>query len=248
MKKTKNTKKIRHGKPLLEIRDLNAWYDRVQILHNVSITVYTGEMVCIIGPNGAGKSTVLKNIFGLVKNTGDIIFDGVHIRKQRPDQIVRHGIALVPQGRSVFPNLTVRENLELGAYIRTDDISAEMAAVFHRFPLLRERQHQKAGLLSGGEQQMLALGRALLMKPRLLLLDEPSLGLSPQLKQQIFQKIVEINKKDGISVLVVEQNARLSLALSDYAYVLKLGRNCLSGDAKKLLHDKRVAKLYLGGV
>lgn len=233
---------------MLEIYGLESWYDRVQVLHEVTLRVYPSEMVCIIGPNGAGKSTVLKNIFGLVKkNSGDIIFDGKHIRKCAPDKIVRHGIAIVPQGRSVFPNLTVRENLELGAYIRDEPIEKEIEEIFVRFPLLRARQNQKAGLLSGGEQQMLAMGRALLLKPRLLLLDEPSLGLSPQLKQQIFQKIVEINKKDGISVLVVEQNARLSLALSDYAYVLELGRNCLSGDAKKLLHDKRVAKLYLGG-
>lgn len=233
---------------MLEIAHLDAWYDRVQVLHDVSLKVYPGEMVCIIGPNGAGKSTVLKNIFGLVKkNHGNIIFDGKHIRTCAPDKIVRHGIAIVPQGRSVFPNLTVRENLELGAYIRDEPIEKEIEEIFLRFPLLHQRQNKKAGLLSGGEQQMLAMGRALLMKPRLLLLDEPSLGLSPHLKQQIFKKIVEINRKDGISVLVVEQNARLSLALSHYAYVLELGKNRLSGDAKKLLHDKRVAKLYLGG-
>ena len=204
----------RTEKPLLEVKDLASWYDQVQILHNVHIKVYPKEMVCIIGPNGAGKSTILKNIFGLIKkNSGDVLFEGKHIRKLSPDKIVREGISLVPQGRSIFPNLTVRENLELGAYIRTDAIASDLDAVFAHFPRLKERQHQKAGLLSGGEQQMVALGRALMIKPKLLLLDEPSLGLSPQLKQQIFEKIVEINRKEGIAVLVVEQNARLSLAL-----------------------------------
>ena len=242
-------KKIeRKGKPILEVKNLESWYGQVQILHDVNMKIYPGEMTCIIGPNGAGKSTILKNIFGLIKkNKGDILLNGKHIRKCKPDQIVRQGVSFVPQGRSVFPNLTVKENLELGGYIRTDDISEDLKNVFEKFPRLKERQDQKAGLLSGGEQQMVAIGRALMIKPKLLLLDEPSLGLSPQLKHLIFEKIVEINRDDGIGVLVVEQNARLSLALSHYAYVLELGRNKLQGPGKKLLKDKRVAKLYLGG-
>lgn len=245
----KAPKKIkRTGKPLLEIRNLESWYGPVQVLFDVHLKIYPGEMVCIIGPNGAGKSTILKNVFGLIKkNKGDILLDNKHIRKYSPDKVVRQGVSFVPQGRSVFPNLTVKENLELGAYIRKDDISEDLKAVFEKFPRLKERQKQKAGLLSGGEQQMVALGRALMIKPKLLLLDEPSLGLSPQVKQLIFEKIVEINRKEGITVLVVEQNARLSLALSNYAYVLDLGKNRLEGKGRKLLKDKRIGKLYLGG-
>ena len=222
MKTTKQEHKKRTGRtgsPILQIKGLNSWYGQVQILHDVHLQVHPREMVCIIGPNGAGKSTILKNIFGLIaKNQGEILFEGKTIRKMAPEKVVRHGISIVPQGRS-----------------------------FEKFPKLKERQHQKAGLLSGGEQQMVAIGRALMIKPKLLLLDEPSLGLSPQMKQVIFEKIVEINRKEGIAVLVVEQNARLSLALSDYAYVLELGHNRLEGDAQQLLKDKRVAKLYLGG-
>ena len=255
MKTTKQEHKKRTGRtgsPILQIKGLNSWYGQVQILHDVHLQVHPREMVCIIGPNGAGKSTILKNIFGLIaKNQGEILFEGKTIRKMAPEKVVRHGISIVPQGRSVFPSLTVRENLELGAYIRAGSESAsieqDIRKIFDKFPKLKERQHQKAGLLSGGEQQMVAIGRALMIKPKLLLLDEPSLGLSPQMKQVIFEKIVEINRKDGIAVLVVEQNARLSLALSDYAYVLELGHNRLEGDAKRLLKDKRVAKLYLGG-
>jgi len=248
MKTTKQEHKKRTGRtgsPILQIKGLNSWYGQVQILHDVHLQVHPREMVCIIGPNGAGKSTILKNVFGLIaKNQGEILFEEKSIRKMAPEKIVRHGISIVPQGRSVFPRLTVRENLELGAYIRSgsEAIEQDIKKIFEK-----ERQHQKAGLLSGGEQQMVAIGRALMIKPKLLLLDEPSLGLSPKMKQVIFEKIVEINRKEGIAVLVVEQNARLSLALSDYAYVLELGRNRLEGDANKLLRDKRVAKLYLGG-
>jgi len=253
MKTTKQEHKKRTGRtgsPILQIKGLNSWYGQVQILHDVHLQVHPREMVCIIGPNGAGKSTILKNVFGLIaKNQGEILFEEKSIRKMAPEKIVRHGISIVPQGRSVFPRLTVRENLELGAYIRSgsEAIEQDIKKIFEKFPPLKERQHQKAGLLSGGEQQMVAIGRALMIKPKLLLLDEPSLGLSPKMKQVIFEKIVEINRKEGIAVLVVEQNARLSLALSDYAYVLELGRNRLEGDANKLLRDKRVAKLYLGG-
>jgi len=234
---------------ILALEDLNAWYGKVQILHGVNIHVNQGEVVSIIGPNGAGKSTCLKSVFGLVgKRTGTIHFCGTSITDLPTDKIVKLGISFVPQGRSVFPSLTVLENLELGAYIRKDDIQSDLNDVLEKFPRLKERQHQKAGLLSGGEQQMLAIGRALMTKPKLMLLDEPSLGLSPKTKQLIFEKIVEINRTEGISMLIVEQNARLSLSLSDRAYVLELGRNKLSGAGKDLLHDKRVQHLYLGGV
>jgi len=236
-------------RPILEIKNLEAAYGKLEILHGVNMKVYPGEIVSIIGPNGAGKSTALKSVFGLLKQRkGEIIFDGKNIMKLRPEQIVREGITFVPQGRSVFPSLTVLENLKLGAYIRTDDITMDIEAVFRKFPRLKERQDQKAGLLSGGEQQMVSIGRALMVKPKLILLDEPSLGLSPKMKQLIFEKIVEINKADGVSVLVVEQNARLSLKLSDRAYVLELGRNKLEGKGTDLLHDEKVKHLYLGGV
>lgn len=250
-RKTGTPETARKGKqrPILEIKKLEASYGKLQILHGIDMKVYSGEIVSIIGPNGAGKSTALKSVFGLIRQRkGDILFQGKDIMKLRPEQIVREGITFVPQGRSVFAGLTVLENLKLGAYIRTDDISQDIKRVFEKFPLLRERQHQKAGLLSGGEQQMVAIGRALMVKPKLILLDEPSLGLSPKMKQLIFEKIVEINKTDGVSVLVVEQNARLSLKLSDRAYVLELGRNKLEGPGKKLLHDEKVRHLYLGGV
>ncbi len=240
--------KTKSGAPILDIQNLDASYGKLQILHGVHLKVYTGEIVSIIGPNGAGKSTLLKSVFGLIRQRcGEIMFQGKNIMPLRPEQIVRKGITFVPQGRSVFPSLTVLENLKLGAYIRKDDLSADLKKVFEKFPRLRERQHQKAGLLSGGEQQMLAIGRALMVKPKLILLDEPSLGLSPKTKQLIFEKIVEINKADGVSVLVVEQNARLSLKLSDRAYVLELGKNKLEGRGKDLLHDEKVGHLYLGG-
>lgn len=233
---------------VLEISNLNAWYGKVQILHDVNIHVSQGEVVSVIGPNGAGKSTCLKSVFGLVgKRTGSIHFYGTPITTLPADKIVKQGISFVPQGRSIFPSLTVLENLELGAYIRNDDIQADLTYVLEKFPRLKERQHQKAGLLSGGEQQMLAIGRALMVKPKLMLLDEPSLGLSPKTKQLIFEKIIEINRTEKIAMLIVEQNARLSLSLSDRAYVLELGRNKLSGTGKELLHDKRVQHLYLGG-
>jgi len=234
-------------KIILHVDHLDSWYGQVQVLHDVSIHVHEGEMVSIIGPNGAGKSTVLKNIFGLIaKRTGEIMFDGVHIHRLPADKIVKHGITIVPQGRSVFPNLTVLENLELGAYILKEVKKEDLDRVLKLFPILKERLYQKAGMLSGGEQQMVAMGRSMMLNPRLLLLDEPTLGLSPAFKKLIFDKIIEINKK-GVTILMVEQNARKSLELSDRAYVLELGRNKLMGKGKELLHDKRVQKLYLGG-
>jgi ABC-type branched-subunit amino acid transport system ATPase component len=235
-------------KRLLDIRNLDSWYWPIQILHGVNMHLNEGEIVSIIGPNGAGKSTVLKNIFGLIsKRKGHIFYKGKNIIKDKASDIVKKGITFVPQGRSVFPSMTVRENLELGAYIKKGDIEAEMKEIFRKFPRLKERQSQKAGLLSGGEQQMVAIGRALMLRPKLMLLDEPSLGLSPQIKKMIFEKVVDINKNEGISFMIVEQNAKISLSLSDRAYVLELGRNKLDGPGKQLLKDPKIQSIYLGG-
>lgn len=234
---------------LLSIKHLESWYGNVQILHGINLHVNAGEIVSIIGPNGAGKSTVLKNVFGLVpKNSGNILFDGKDIRTMSPHKIIRCGISYVPQGRSVFPRLTVLENLEMGAYTLKNDLQKNLEYVYSLFPILHERKHQAAGLLSGGEQQMVAVGRALMVQPQLLLLDEPSLGLSPKVKQMIFHAIVEINQKNKVAMLIVEQNAKISLECSDRAYVLELGRNKLEGKGNDLLNDMRVQKLYLGGV
>ncbi|MBW3010981.1 ABC transporter ATP-binding protein [Candidatus Woesearchaeota archaeon] len=232
---------------MLTIKDLDSWYGKIQVLHTVKMHIDPGEIVSIIGPNGAGKSTILKNIFGLIeKRNGKIFFDSKNIIKKRPEDITRLGITYVPQGRSVFPNLTVHENLEMGGFIRNDDLSEDLDYIYKKFPRLKERQDQKAGLLSGGEQQMVAIGRALMLKPKLLLLDEPSLGLSPQMKILIFEKIIEINS-DGVAMFIVEQNAKMSLKISDRAYVLELGKNKLQGKGKDMLKNKDVAKLYLGG-
>src|SRR3989338_1695796 len=240
---------------LLQIKNLESWYGKVKILDGVNIHVDEGEIVSLIGPNGAGKSTVLKNIFGLIqKRHGEILFNvderHINLLNKTPQQIVKLGISYVPQGRSVFPSLTVQENLEMGAYIREDkktEIKKDINYAFEKFPILHTRRNQKAGLLSGGEQQMLAIARALMLHPKLMLLDEPSLGLSPKTKFAIFEKIKEINKS-GVTILIVEQNARMSLEMSDRAYVLELGKNKLEGNAKDLTKDERVQHLYLGGV
>jgi len=231
----------------LEISKLESWYGEVQILFDVDMEIKEGEMIALIGPNGAGKSTVLKNVFGLIeKNKGSITFEGKSITKLRPHEIVKQGISYVPQGRSIFPSLTVQENLELGAYIYDKDLKKDLNYVYDKFPRLKERKSQNAGLLSGGEQQMVALGRGLMLSPKLMLLDEPSLGLSPQMKKVIFDKIIEINKT-GVTILMVEQNARMAMELCNRVYILELGKNKLEGTGKKLLKDKRVQKLYLGG-
>lgn len=235
---------------ILEIKNLCAWYDQLQILYGVNIHLNKGEIVSIIGPNGAGKSTTLKTVFGFVeKREGTIVFKKEEITKATPEEMVKKGIGYVPQGRSLFPSLTVMENLEMGAYIQKDkeNVKKEIQHILEMFPQLKKYLDKTAGVLSGGEQQMIAIARTLLLKPDVLLLDEPSLGLSPQIKRVIFEKILEINKKRGISILIVEQNAKVSLELSDRAYVLEQGRNRLEGTGKELLHDKRVQHLYLGG-
>ena len=234
---------------MLEIKDIHVYYGAIHAIKGVSLTVRQGEIVTLIGSNGAGKSTTLRTISGLLKpKEGDILFEGESIAGRPAQAIVKAGVSQVPEGRRIFANMTVMENLELGAYSRTDadGIEADMNMVFERFPRLLERKEQAAGTLSGGEQQMLAMGRALMSHPRLLLLDEPSMGLAPLLIREIFNIIADINKA-GTTVLLVEQNANMALSIAHRAYVLETGRIALSGDAKELAASEEVRKAYLGG-
>jgi branched-chain amino acid transport system ATP-binding protein len=234
---------------LLRAEVLTAGYGRMPVLHEVSLAVSPGELVVIIGPNGAGKSTALKAIVGLLRPTGGrVLFDGQDITGLPPEQAIRRGLAYVPQGRIVFPLMTVQENLEMGAYIERDGrrVRAAMARVFALFPVLGERRRQRAGTLSGGEQQMLAIGRALMTTPKMVLLDEPSLGLAPRFVALVFAKLTEM-KQAGYTLVVVEQNAARALAVADRGYVLELGRNRLEGTGRALLEDPDVKRLYLGG-
>lgn len=234
---------------MLEIKDIHVYYGAIHAIKGVSLTVRQGEIVTLIGSNGAGKSTTLRTVSGLLKpKEGDILFEGESIAGRPAQSIVKLGISQVPEGRRIFANMTVMENLELGAFTRddSDGIEADMKMVFERFPRLLERKEQAAGTLSGGEQQMLAMGRALMSRPRLLLLDEPSMGLAPLLIREIFSIIVDINKT-GTTVLLVEQNANMALSIAHRAYVLETGRIALSGDAKELAASEEVRKAYLGG-
>jgi len=229
---------------LLELKDVHAHYGKIKVLRGVNIKVKEGQIVALIGPNGAGKSTVLKSIFGLVpKVTGFILYDGKSILNNKPSEMINLGIGFVPQGRCVFPNLTVKENLELGAYILKGDLTKDLISVYQSFPILKHKENTRACLLSGGEQQMLAIGRALITKPKLVLLDEPSLGLAPKVSDFIFDKIQKLKT----TFLIVEQNAHKALKIADHAYVLDLGKEQFEGTGKSLLKDKRVNKLYLGG-
>ena len=235
--------------PLLRAEGLTAGYGKVPILHDVTLEVRVGEMVSVIGPNGAGKSTAFKTIVGFVHATsGRIIFDKQEITGLRPDQVLPRGLAYVPQGRIVFPQMTVLENLEMGAYIERDGgrVREALERVYTLFPILAERRTQKAGTLSGGEQQMVAIGRALMARPKLILLDEPSLGLSPKFVSLIFDTLVQM-KGAGYTLMVVEQNAARALAVADRGYVLELGRNRFEGSGAALLADPDVKRLYLGG-
>jgi ABC-type branched-subunit amino acid transport system ATPase component len=234
---------------LLQAQGLTAGYGKMPILHDVSLEVRVGEMVSIIGPNGAGKSTALKSMVGFVKvSTGRVLFDGQEITGLRPDQVLPRGLAYVPQGRIVFPQMTVLENLEMGGYIERDARRFREAQeqVFGLFPILGERQRQKAGTMSGGEQQMVAIARALMTRPKLILLDEPSLGLSPKFVSLIFERLMAM-KQSGYTLVVVEQNAAKALAVADRGYVLELGRNRFEGTGAALLADPDVKRLYLGG-
>jgi branched-chain amino acid transport system ATP-binding protein len=221
----------------------------VDVLHDVSLRVSSGEFVCLIGANGAGKTTTLKAISGLVRAAaGRIVFDGREIQRLAPQEILRRGIAHCPEGRRVFPYMTVEENLQMGAYVRTDaaDVARDRDRVFAHFPILAERRRQPAGTLSGGEQQMLAIGRCLMARPRLILFDEPSLGLAPTVTESVFQIIGGI-QREGTTVLMVEQNAYMALQLAGRAYVMETGRITLEGPARDLMHNDRVKHAYLGG-
>lgn len=234
---------------MLTVNDINVFYGAIHAIKGVSLEVNEGEIVTLIGANGAGKSTILRTISGLLKpKTGSIQFEGQEIAGMPAHEIVKTGISQVPEGRRIFAEMSVLENLELGAFTRKDKdgIKADMELVFERFPRLKERIGQLAGTLSGGEQQMLAMGRALMSRPRLLLLDEPSMGLAPLLIKEIFAIIQDINKT-GTTVLLVEQNANMALSIAHRAYVLETGRIALSGDAKELAASDEVRKAYLGG-
>ncbi len=234
---------------MLKIEKIDVFYGAIHALKGISVEVKEGEIVTLIGANGAGKSTILRTISGLLKpKAGQVTFEGKNIAGVAAQDIVKLGISQVPEGRRVFANMSVLENLELGAYIRNDKkgIQEDMEKVFLRFPRLSERRSQLAGTLSGGEQQMLAMGRALMSRPRLLLLDEPSMGLAPLLVREIFSIIKEINAS-GTTVLLVEQNAHMALSIAHRAYVLETGRITLSGDAKELAASEEIRKAYLGG-
>ena len=232
----------------LEVRDLTVYYGAVNALDNISLNITEGEIVAMIGPNGAGKSTALNAISGLIKPTsGEIIFQGESIKNLPNYELVKKGITLVPERRRLFTSMTVLENLEMGAYIRNDKIliNEYVHKVFALFPVLKERQKQRAGTLSGGEQQMLAMGRALMLDPKLLLLDEPSLGLSPNYVDMVFEMIRKINKR-GTTILVVEQNARMALEFADRGYVFKTGKIFLEDNAENLLENEEIKKAFLG--
>ena len=234
------------SEPILSIQNLQVNYGGIEAVKGISFDVPEGQIVTLIGANGAGKSTTLRAIAGLLPiKEGTITYDGSVISGQTPQKIVTEGICMVPEGRRVFPNLTVLENLKIGAYLRSDDLSADLDHVYQLFPRLRERSWQMAGTLSGGEQQMLAVGRALMMRPKLLMMDEPSLGLAPIVIRDIF-RIIETLHAEGITILLVEQNANAALKIADYAFVLETGRLGVQGRGSDLLDDPAVKAAYLG--
>jgi ABC-type branched-subunit amino acid transport system ATPase component len=232
---------------ILEVSDLTTGYTDLDILHGISMHIESGEIVSIIGPNGSGKSTLMKTIFGLLRpRGGTIVFKDRDITGVKPNMVVRFGMSYVPQEKEFFPSLTVLENLEMGAFIRDDDISESLERIYTIFPALKEKGQIRAGSLSGGEQRMVGIGRALMLSPDLLLLDEPSAGLAPVMRDMVFEKIAEVNRS-GTSILIVEQNARRSLGISDRGYVLEMGRNRFEGRGLELLENEDVLRLYLGG-
>ena len=233
---------------ILEADDLHAQYGSTAVLHGLHFAVEAGGITTILGANGAGKTTTLRAVCAMVKTTGEVRFDGQRIDGKATEDIVRLGIAHTPEGRGTFVDLTVEENLRLGAYVRRDrsDLPAAYEKVYRHFPVLAERRRQQAGTLSGGEQQMLAVARALMSRPRLLLLDEPSLGLAPLIVREIFRIVRAINRDEGVSVLLVEQNAAIALGLADHAYLLETGRVVISGAAAELARDESIRRSYLG--
>ncbi len=233
---------------MLEIKDLKAGYGGMEILHGVSLQVAAGEIVALIGPNGAGKSTVLKSIFGLTEiSAGQIIFKDKDITRLKTHELIKTGISFVPQGRLVFASMTVMENLQMGAYVINDRevVKRGIADIFKKFPILEEKKNQRAGNLSGGQQQMLAIARALIQNPQMLLLDEPSLGLSPKAMKEIFNKIIEI-KNEGVAILIVEQNAHQAVSIADRTYVLENGQVAFTG-GKDILKNEKIKNVYFGG-
>ena len=234
--------------PLLEVRKLAVAYGGIQAVKGIDLAVGQGELVCLIGANGAGKTTTLKGVCGLLPvRSGSVHYEGENVTGRPAFELVRRGLAMVPEGRGVFGALTIEENLAMGAYARhdRDGVRADVERVFGLFPRLRERRRQTAGTLSGGEQQMLAMARALMSRPRLLLLDEPSMGLAPLMVQKVFETIVAVSK-EGVTILLIEQNAKLALEVSDRGYVMESGEITLTGDADAMLHDPKVRAAYLG--
>lgn len=233
---------------ILKADNITAGYTReVNILSDVNLRLISGQIVSVIGPNGAGKSTLLKTIFGILKpSNGKISLKEEDITGLKPDKVAKKGISYVPQVDNIFPSLTIQENLEMGAFIRDDDYSPRLNEIYELFPILGERKKQKAGQLSGGQRQMVAMGRALMVDPQVLLLDEPSAGLSPKLVDMIFEKITDINKT-GVSMIIVEQNAKEALKMADHGYVLAMGRNVLDDSGDALLANEEIGRLYLGG-
>jgi len=234
---------------LLEIKDIYAGYQKLDILQGVNINVAEGEVICVIGPNGAGKSTVFKAVYGFIPiRKGQTIFDGADITNFRPQDMLRSGISIVPQLRSVFPQMTVLENLEMGMYLESDTkkIPKRIKEIYDLFPRLAERSKQIAGTMSGGEQRMLEIGRSLMNNPKLLLMDEPSAGLAPLITKMIFEKVKYLNQEIGLTVLMIEQNARQGLEISDRGYVLQLGKNSYEGPSENLLNDPEVRRAFLG--
>ena len=236
------------GRPMLRVQGLKCSFGQAEVLHGVHLEVHPGEIVSLIGANGAGKSTTLMCISRIHRSQGRIEFDGQDIGALPPEQVVRRGLAQVPEGRRIFPRLTVRENLEMGAFIRTDrdGIAEDMERVYGIFPILKERSSQQGGTLSGGEQQMLAIGRALMSRPRMLMMDEPSMGIAPLLVAKIFDTVRNVLRAQGMTILLVEQNANAALRMSDRAYVLETGNVVLAGTGEELLRDPRVREAYLG--
>jgi branched-chain amino acid transport system ATP-binding protein len=231
---------------LLELRDVEARYGQVRALEGVSLAVEEGQIVAVLGANGAGKTTTLRAISGTVRRSGEILFDGKPLGRRGPEAVAKFGVAHVPEGRGTFSELSVEENLRLGAYTRRGSLDGDFERMSGYFPWIGERLHQHAGTLSGGEQQMLALARALMSHPRLLLLDEPSLGLAPLVTREIFRIVRELNEKEGLTVLVVEQNAAIALEVAAHAYVLEVGKVAVSGTSVELARDESVRKSYLG--
>ncbi|WP_083101369.1 ABC transporter ATP-binding protein [Pseudophaeobacter leonis] len=237
------------GEPLLEIKNLESFYGPIMAIRGVSLKVDKGQIVTVLGANGAGKSTLLKTISGIMDpEKGEVLFKGQPIQGQEPHRIVEQGIVHVPEGREVFPLLTVNENLSLGAYTRSDkaEIERDREMVFDYFPILAERRDQEAGTLSGGQQQMLAIGRGLMLRPQIMLLDEPSLGLSPLLVQEIFAILRRLNSEEHVTMMLVEQNARIALDLADVGYVMEIGRIVMDGSADRLMESEDIKSFYLG--